>query len=59
MAVYRVVRDHTGAILMNLEFFEDLSWSVIKEVLEGEAAKFLNEQECAEKVKNAKKVKNM
>jgi len=58
-AVYGVLRDHTGAILMNLEFFEDLSWSVIEEVLEGEAAKFPNEQERAEKVKNAKKVKNV
>ena len=44
---------------LTLEFFKDLSWSVIKEILEGEAAKFLNEQEHAEKVKNAKKVENI
>jgi len=44
---------------MNLEFFEDLSWSEIKEVLEGEVAEFLNERERAKKVKNAKKVENM
>lgn len=52
MAIYRVLWDYTGAVLINLEFFKNLSWSVIEEVLEGEAAKFLNEQECAEKVKN-------
>ena len=59
MAIYGVLQGHMGAILMNLEFFKDLSWSVIKEVLEGEAAKFLNKQEHAEKVKNAKKVENI
>ena len=33
--IYGVLWDYTGAILMNLEFFEDLSWTELEEVLEG------------------------
>ena len=35
MAIYRVLQDYTGVILMNLEFFEDLSWTELEGVLEG------------------------
>ena len=32
---YGVLWDYMGVILMNLEFFEDLSWTELEEVLEG------------------------
>ena len=34
-AVYGVLRNYTGVILMNFEFFEDLSWTELEGVLEG------------------------
>jgi len=58
-AIYGVLRYHTGVILTNLKFFEDLSWSEMEEVLEEEVAEFLNEREHAKKVKTTKKVKNV
>ena len=34
MAIYGVLWDYVGAILMNLELFEDLSWTELEGVLE-------------------------